>query len=67
MEDFGKARRYVMSAVWHEASQGEPSGYYDVTLSCGHTMQCSAPFLSAGMLCVSCLKEIHVPGKIRPG
>jgi hypothetical protein len=53
---FDMAMRYVTLAVWHESSQ-EGSGYYEVTLNCGHAMRCSHRFLSHSMLCVTCCRE----------
>ena len=53
---YDKAIRYVKLAEWVEASQ-EATGYYDVTLNCGHAMACSPAFLSASMLCLNCLEE----------
>lgn len=55
-EAWEHARRYVVLAEWVEPGQSS-SGWYRVTLSCGHRMECSSACLTAAMLCQECFRE----------
>lgn len=53
-EQYDDAIRQVVSAEWHEASQGDRSGWYDVTLKCNHTLTCLHHMLQSYMFCRWC-------------
>jgi hypothetical protein len=53
-DEYQKAVWQVKSANWVEPSQGDRSGWYVVTLKCGHTLKCLHHELHSYMFCLVC-------------